>query len=80
MLITETPIRSEPKSLDAYRQYIHQVMEIQSETVRRLADTEAMPPIEMAALLEDVANTFLDLSDEIRDFALGRPKGEGRGL
>lgn len=73
MLNTETLVRTSSRSMQDYRQYLHQVMAIQSETVRRLSESEAMPPIEVAAVLEDVANTFLDLSDEIRDYALGRP-------
>lgn len=55
-----------------YRQHLQQVMAIQSETVRRLIADDSTPPLEMAAVLEDMANAYLDLSDEIRDFALGR--------
>lgn len=72
MLNTETFIKSNNITLEDYRRYIVQVMSIQAEAVRRLAESDETPPIEMAAVLEDVANTFLDISDEIRDYALGR--------
>jgi hypothetical protein len=63
------------QGLDAYRHYLKDITAIQAETVRRLVDNDATPPMEMAAVLEDIANKFLDMSDEIRDFALARPEG-----
>jgi hypothetical protein len=59
-----------------YREHLQQVMAIQTETIRRLIADASTPPLEMAAVLEDMANAYLDLSDEIRDFALGRPAAE----
>jgi hypothetical protein len=59
-----------------YRQHLQQVMAIQSETIRRLISDNSTPLLEMAAVLEDMANAYLDISDEIRDFALGRPGAE----
>jgi hypothetical protein len=58
------------KTMADYRAYLQQVMTIQSEAVRRLAEDEAIAPMDVAAMLEDVANSFLDLSEEIRTFAL----------
>jgi hypothetical protein len=55
-----------------YRQYLREATTIQSETIRRLVDNEATPPLEVAAVLEDIANLYLDISDDIRDMALGR--------
>lgn len=62
------------QGLDAYRRYLKDITQIQAETVRRLVDNDATPPMEMAAVLEDIANKFLDMSDEIRDFALALPE------
>jgi hypothetical protein len=61
--------------LAAYRKYLKDITAIQTETVRRLIENDATPPMEMAAMLEDIANKFLDMSDEIRDFALALPEG-----
>ncbi len=55
-----------------FRAYLQRVTAIQNETIRRLVKDDATPPLEVAAVLEDIANLFLDLSDEIREFALGR--------
>jgi CRISPR/Cas system-associated exonuclease Cas4 (RecB family) len=52
--------------------YLKDVTAIQAETVRRLIETDSLPPLEMAAVLEDIANKFLDMSDDIREFALSR--------
>ncbi len=62
--------------LQDYRRYLRDITSIQAETVRRLVENDATPPMEMAAVLEDIANKFLDMSDEIRDFALTIPEGE----
>lgn len=62
------------RSLQDYRQHLHEVMIIQGETVRRLIADDSTPPLEMAAVLEDIANLFLDISDDIRDLALGQPQ------
>jgi hypothetical protein len=57
-------------SFQEYRLYLKDITAIQAESVRRLIETEGLPPIEMAAVLEDIANKFLDMSDDIRGFAL----------
>ncbi len=59
-----------------YRQHLKQVMTIHTETVRRLVNNDSTPPLEMAAVLEDIANLYLDMSDEIRNAALGRTEVE----
>jgi len=69
----EHGMRSTVTSLQAYRQHLRDITAIQNETVRRLIDSDT-PPLEMAAVLEDIANKFLDISDEIRDFALTLPE------
>ena len=71
----ETAISTD-KTMQNYCLYLQQVMEIQSEAVRRLANCEGTPAIEVAAMLEDIANTFLNISDAIRDVALGRKEFE----
>jgi len=58
-------------NIQEYRLYLKDVTAIQAETVRRLIETDSLPPLEMAAVLEDIANKFLDMSDDIREFALG---------
>ncbi len=68
--MSKTP---EPKSMQDFRKYLREITAIQSETVRRLVADDTTPPLEVAAVLEDIANVLLDVSDEIRDFALGRP-------
>lgn len=62
------------KTDDGYRAYVQRVMVIQSEAVRRLVENETLPLQEMADFLEDVANNYLNLSDELRDLARGRPR------
>lgn len=59
-----------PKSMPEYQQFLRQITAIQTETIRRLVDNGATPPLEFAAVLEDIANQFLDISEEIRDLAL----------
>lgn len=75
--MTET---SELKSMQDFRQYLREVTAIQGETIRRLVHDDSTPPLEVAAVLEDVANQFLDISDEIRDLALGRTEAGLRPL
>ena len=70
MLENEFGARPLLGSLYDYRQYLRDITSIQAETVRRLVENESIPPMEMAAVLEDIANKFMDMSDEIRDFAL----------
>lgn len=60
-------------NFEDYKQYLRDITAIQTETVRRLMENDAASPMEMAAVLEDIANKFLDMSDDIRDYALGRP-------
>jgi hypothetical protein len=64
-------------TIQDYRSYLRDITAIQAETVRRLVESDATPPMEMAAVLEDIANKFLDMSDEIRDFALTLPEAGG---
>ena len=78
MLDNESSIRPALGTMQEYRQYLRDITAIQAETVRRLVESDATPPMEMAAVLEDIANKFLDMSDEIRDFALGRPEADPR--
>lgn len=66
---------NEPKNMQDYRKHLREVTAIQAETIRRLVEDDATPPLEVAAVLEDVANMFLDVSDDIRELALGQPEG-----
>jgi hypothetical protein len=61
-----------PKTMVEFQQYLREVTAIQAETIRRLVNNGATPPMEFAAVLEDIANLYLDISDDIRDFALTR--------
>ena len=63
---------------DEYRQYLRQLTAVQTETIRRLLEADATPPLELAAMLEDMANVYLDISDNIRALALGWPLTELR--
>jgi len=74
MVAVEGAMSLNTKSLQDYRQHLNEVMTIQGETVRRLVADDSTPPLEMAAVLEDIANLFLDISDDIRDLALGQPQ------
>lgn len=67
-----------PKSLEDYRKYLREATSIQSETIRRLVSDESAPPLQVAAALEDIANHFLDLSDDIREFARELPEDAPR--
>lgn len=71
----DTGTRPAVTSMQAYRQHLRDITAIQTETIRRLVDSDT-PPLDMAAVLEDIANKFLDMSDEIRDFALTLQEGE----
>lgn len=62
----------EQRSLQDYRQYLREITVIQTETIRRLIADDSAPPLEMAAVLEDIANLFMDISDDIREYALGQ--------
>jgi hypothetical protein len=73
MVESESGTRPVLGNIQDYRQYLRDITAIQAETVRRLVESDATPPMEMAAVLEDIANKFMDISDEIRDFALARP-------
>ncbi len=73
MVEIENETRPVLGNIQDYRQYLRDITAIQTETVRRLVESDTTPPMEMAAVLEDIANKYLDMSDEIRDFALTRP-------
>jgi hypothetical protein len=67
--IRELPFNGQMRD---YRTYLREATTIQTETIRRLIDNDSTPPLEVAAVLEDIANLYLDISDDIRDLALGR--------
>lgn len=58
------------ESIEDYREYLQRVTVIQGEAIKRLSVDPAIPPLEMAAMLEDIANLYLDISDGIRALAL----------
>jgi hypothetical protein len=67
MSMTEKKSPAETRSGGSdYRQYLRRVMAIHNEAIRRLAKNENLPAIELAAMFEDIANQYLDISDEIR--------------
>jgi hypothetical protein len=70
MIENENNTRAAHSNIQEYRLYLKDVTAIQAETIRRLIETDSLPPLEMAAVLEDIANKFLDMSDDIREFAL----------
>lgn len=61
------------KAMKDYRQHLREITVIQTETIKRLTANGATPPLEVAAVLEDIANQYLNISDEIRNYALSRP-------
>jgi len=65
-------VQSDLLTMDDYRQHLRNVTTIHTESVRRLIADHAIAPLDMAAMLEDMANVYLDLSDGIRVMALGR--------
>lgn len=76
MKSSEDTLRPALANIDEYRQYLRDITAIQMETVRRLFETEGLPPMEIAAVLEDIANKFLDVSDDIRELALLESEGQ----
>lgn len=76
MVESENGPRPVLNNIQDYRQYLRDITAIQAETVRRLVESDTTPPMEMAAVLEDIANKFMDMSDEIRDFALGHQEAD----
>jgi hypothetical protein len=74
----ENGTRPALSNIQEYRRSLRDITAIQAETVRRLVESDTTPPMEMAAVLEDIANKFMDMSDEIRDFALTRPEADSR--
>lgn len=65
-------IEPELLTMEDYRQHLRNVTTIQTESVRRLIADNAIAPLDMASMLEDMANVYLDLSEGIRAMALGR--------
>lgn len=50
-------------------EYIHARTEIHAEMVRRLIASSDEAPLALGEILEDVANTYLDIADEISALA-----------
>jgi hypothetical protein len=50
-----------------YDAYLTQISAIHEEAVRRLSLHDRTPPLEVAAMFEDMANLYLDLCDDIRE-------------
>ena len=60
--------------MQEYHDYLKQVTSIHNETIRRLVNNDSTPPLELAAMFEDIANLYLDISDEIRKQNLEVPQ------
>ena len=60
--------------MQEYHAYLKQVTSIHNETIRRLVNNDSTPPLELAAMFEDIANLYLDISDEIRKQNLEVPQ------
>lgn len=54
----------DPKTYDVF---LTQISAIHEEVVRRLSMHDRTPPLEVAAMFEDMANIYLDLCDDIRE-------------
>lgn len=52
--------------LDGYQGYLREVTSINNEAIRRLIECDSTPPLELAAMFEDIANLYLDFSESIR--------------
>ena len=53
------------RDMQSYGDYVKRVTAIHHETVRRLVDHDGTNPRDIAAFFEDVANIYLDISEEI---------------
>ena len=53
--------------MQEYHDHLKQVTAIHHETIRRLVNNDNTPPLELAAMFEDVANLYLDISEKIRE-------------
>ena len=58
--------RHGPTEMKSYCEYMKRVTAIHKETVKRLLDCEQTDLLEIAALFEDTANLYMDISEEIR--------------
>jgi len=56
----------EPGDMREYYAYVKRVTAIHHEAVRRLIDSGETDPHELAALFEDTANLYLDISEGLR--------------
>ncbi len=52
--------------MEEYYEYVKRVTAIHNETVRRLVDNNETSPLQLMELFEDVANVYLNISEEIR--------------
>lgn len=57
------------RAVESYDAYLRQIAAIQDEIRRRLGAPDRTPPLDVAAMFEDVANIYLDMCDEIRETA-----------
>ena len=53
--------------------------EIHAEMVRRLIADTGGAPLELGEVLEDIANTYLDIAEEISELARARHRPRGIG-
>jgi hypothetical protein len=52
--------------MEEYYEYVKRVTAIHNETVRRLVNSSDTNPVQLMELFEDVANVYLNISEENR--------------
>jgi len=57
--------------MEDYHEYLKQVTAIHNETIQRLINNDSTPPLELAEMFEDIANLYVDISEEIRTRCIG---------
>ena len=62
--------------MDQYYDYVKRVTAIHNESVRRLVDSSETTPLQLMELFEDVANVYLNISEEIRSRFFSQEAGQ----
>ena len=66
LIVNGTNAQLGPKNMQDYCNYVKRVTAIHKEAVQRLVDCDDTNLLELAELFEDVANLYLDISEDIR--------------
>ena len=58
-----------------FQDYLKQATAVHNEIIQHLANNDDTPSLELAAIFENAANLYLDISDEI---SMSQKKSDGR--